>query len=214
MRACGCARTPGPCLHQKLTTANTKYGTNIKWVLWYIKNNKKYLIWHQISWDPQHSQSLVGRQGWRTEAKRLLPMLSVRTQRHLPYQEQWRTAWPLLAHRPPLTQAKLHKLSAPLPVSIPWKGAASPLHWEPCPRADPQPPTPNFPLRPSTPSTEAYRTLPRLLIRQNNTLLMIKSAATSFVDFCRNFARERMAGHDSELTEWHLIFSKPSSDCS
>lgn len=49
---------------------------------------------------------------------------------------------------------------------------------------------------------------------QNNTLLMITSAATSFVDFCRNFAAERMAGHDSKLAEWHLIFSKPSSDFS
>ena len=45
------------------------------------------------------------------------------------------------------------------------------------------------------------RTLRHLLTLQKNTLIMIKSAAVSSVDFCRNFAGERMAGHGSKHAE-------------
>lgn len=150
----------------------------------------------------------------RTEAKRDGWLRWTRGIGHLPYYEQWCTAWPLLSHRPPLTPAKLHNPYPPLPTTVLFKGTTSHPPRQPGQGADPRLPTPNFLLQPPSPSTEAHRTLQHLLTLQNNTLIMIKSAATSFVDFCRNFAGERMAEHDSKHTEWHLIFSKPSLDFS
>lgn len=113
------------------------------------------------------------------------------------------TAWPLLAHRPPRTPC--------VPRCLPRPTERRSRTPRALPRGTAQPPAPNFLLQPST---ETHRTVPRLLTRQNNTLLMMKSAAPAFVDFCRNFAGERMVDHDSKLVEWHLIFSKPSSDFS